>query len=53
MNKTISVRITMRWWVRPYVSAIAWFAAMTGAVPDHDKLGRLIVRHGFKVRVVP
>ena len=48
----IHLRLTLRWWVRPYLFALYSFAVMTGSFPDQDKLARLISRHGFKFRVI-
>lgn len=48
----IHVEVTLRWWVRPYIFALACFAKVTGAVPDEEKLAELVARHGFKTKVV-
>lgn len=48
---SITVEYGLRWWVRPYLSALKFFCAATGAEPDEQKVAKLIARHGFWYRV--
>jgi len=47
---TLTVRVHIAWWLRPYLYALAFFAAMMGTDPDPEKLGHVFAR---AIRVVP
>ena len=50
MAHPAQIRITIRlaWWVRPYLTALLGFAAMTGLEPDAAKVVDLISRRGLR-----
>lgn len=37
-------RVRVAWWLRPYLHALAFFAALTGCMPDQGKLARVVDR---------
>jgi hypothetical protein len=43
-NAPVSVKISIAWWLKPYVFALTFFAALMGATPDAEKLKRTIRR---------
>lgn len=47
----LSVRIRVRWWVIPYIGALAFFSQLTGLTPDPEKAAGLIMRYGTKFEV--
>lgn len=44
MAKPVTPSIRMRWWLRWYLAAVAWFARATGMEPDWDRVERWIRR---------
>jgi hypothetical protein len=46
---SITLRVHVAWWVRPYIHACATFASLFGMTPDEDKIVRTVMR-GVKVR---
>lgn len=50
---TLNIRITvkMAWWVKYYVASVGLFADTFGLIPDGEKVGRFICKHGVKVEV--
>lgn len=47
----LRVEVKQRWWVMPYIQALGLFCVLTGLRPDHEKLLKLLMRHGFKIEV--
>lgn len=47
---TVMVSVRVAWWVRWYLSGVAFVAKITGATPDAAKVTRSIGR-GLSVRV--
>lgn len=41
---TITVTVTLAWWLRPYLFGVALTSALTGAEPDMVKVTRVIDR---------
>lgn len=50
---TCVITMTVRWWVRYYLHALALFCITTGLRPDTDKVTAFIVRHGIRVQFKP
>lgn len=50
---TLNIRITVKiaWWVKYYVATVNLFADTFGLIPDGEKVGRFIRKHGVKVEV--
>lgn len=46
----MTVSVTWRWWLKPYILTLAFFCAITGLQPDWQKFSRMVVR-GLKVEV--
>ena len=44
----IIVQIKLRWWLKPYLSALVFFCHLWGTEPDWEKLDPIIKR-GLKV----
>ena len=44
----VTVRITVAWWVRWYLAGVALASKVTGAAPDMDKVGAVVLK-GIKV----
>ena len=40
----IPVTVRLRWWVRPYMAALAWFGQATGKEPDWAKVNKVLRR---------
>lgn len=49
---TVTIRISVRWWVPAYLAILSFIADCMGTEPDSDKVGQFIVRHGIKTRVM-
>lgn len=49
---TLTVRARLRWWVYPYLHAMAIFCVLMGTRPDFMKVGAFIALHGIKLDVV-
>lgn len=41
----LKMRFTLPWWSRPYLTAAATFAWLTGMEPDYVKLAETVMRH--------
>jgi hypothetical protein len=50
MTHQITLRITVRWWVRPYLHTLALFAETFGFEPDWVKVQRTVAR-GLVVKI--
>lgn len=48
---TIEIKVHVRWWVGPYIKALALFAIVTGQQPDLDRIGKFIAKHGVKLEL--
>ncbi len=44
MKSTITFRIRLAWWLRPYLYGIAFVSRLTGTYPDMDKIRRRVYR---------
>ncbi len=42
-NITITGRVTLAWWLKPYFYGLAVTSALTGRDPDWEKVTRMIV----------
>ena len=52
MNKlNIQFKVSVRWWVKPYIQSIALFAVLTRQQPDVDRISKFIARNGIKLEV--
>lgn len=47
MSTALTIRVSVRWWVRPYMVSLMLFAAITGLQPDADRAAALIARRGI------
>lgn len=47
----MTIKLSLRWWVMPYVALLKTFCAVTMLTPSHEKLALLIVKHGIKTEV--
>lgn len=47
---SVTVKVRVRWWVMPYLSALAFFCRATGAEPDEEKVAAFVLRWGVVVR---
>jgi hypothetical protein len=47
---TITLRVHVSWWVKPYIHTCAMFACLFGTTPDVDKIVATVMR-GVKVRL--
>lgn len=52
-SNVLTLHMSMRWWVIPYVHALALFCQITGCAPDIGKVAEFIVRRGFKIHGKP
>jgi hypothetical protein len=54
MTKTgpIRLRVSLRWWFKPYLWGLATVAYLTGRTPDPSKVERM-VRRAVVVRLEP
>lgn len=43
-KSTLTLKLTIAWWFRPYVYGVMWFAMLTGLRPDEEKLKRAIAK---------
>lgn len=48
MMPIVTLRITVAWWVRWYIAGVELAAKLTGAEPDMDKVGAVVLK-GIKV----
>lgn len=49
---TIRIRISLRWWFKPYLWGLATVAYLTGRTPDWGKVERVVSR-AVVVKVQP
>lgn len=45
----VTIRVSVCWWVAPYMHALGLFALLTGNEPDPGKLADLLQRKGLRV----
>lgn len=45
---TLTYKIRLAWWLKPYVNTLEFFSLVTGMTPDMNKL-RNIVRHAVRI----
>jgi len=45
---TIRIRVSVRWWVLPYLHALVFVAWVMGTEPDYEKLNQFIARRGVR-----
>lgn len=50
MRGPLTIRVSMRWWLRPYLMSVALVSQLTGLEPEPRKLERRIQR-GLVARV--
>ncbi|MFI8616488.1 hypothetical protein ACIGHN_13385 [Acidovorax sp. NPDC077693] len=48
---TVKIEVRIAWWVRPYITACALFAALHGLVPNAAKIVGTVARHGIRFKV--
>ena len=41
---TLQIKLTIAWWVRPYMQLVALYVFLTGRAPDLDKVRRIALR---------
>lgn len=41
---TVSLRVTVAWWLKPYLTAALFFCRLRNTEPDEEKLRRVIAR---------
>lgn len=46
----VSVTVTSRWWLLPYINTLAFFCNVTGLEPDWQKFAKTVMR-GTKVTI--
>lgn len=51
-TNTIRLSVSLRWWFKPYLWALATAAYLTGRTPDPSKVERM-VRRAVVVRLEP
>jgi len=44
MMSTLTLKIKVVWWVKPYLTCVAWCAYATGREPDIDKIKGVVLR---------
>lgn len=49
MHATVTVSVRLRWWLRWYLAAVAWFARTTGMEPDWERV-EWWIRRGLVLR---
>lgn len=49
---TMTLRVTMRWWVYPYLYALTFLSFVAGYKPDDGKVASFIANKGIKMKVV-
>ena len=47
---TITLKVRVSWWVKPYIRAIGLLCAITGLQPDADKISQTVMR-GMRLEV--
>lgn len=52
-SNVLTLHMSMRWWVMPYVHTLILFCQLTGCEPDFNKVCEFIVRHGFRIHTEP
>ncbi len=48
---SLTVSVSVRWWVAPYIRTLGFVAMVMGTEPDWARLESLIARKGVKVIV--
>lgn len=48
---TITVSVSVRWWVAPYIRTLGFVAMVMGTEPDWARLESLITRRGIRTAV--
>jgi hypothetical protein len=46
---TLQIKITIAWWVRPYLQLVALYVFLTGRAPDLERVQRIVLR-GVRTR---
>lgn len=49
---TITANVRLHWWVRPYLTCLAFVATLTGREPCPEKVLR-VLRRGVTITIVP
>lgn len=44
ITMTIKVRVTVAWWLKPYLTALIFLCRLHNTEPDEEKLKRVIAR---------
>lgn len=47
---TLTFSVHMAWWLKPYLQALSFFAFVSNATPDPEKLKKVLIR-GVVVKV--
>jgi hypothetical protein len=50
MSEQVILRVTVEWWLRPYLFMLSLFCRLHGTQPDQEKLRRVCMR-GISVHV--
>lgn len=45
----ILICFKMRWWMRIYLKSLYLFCAVTGFIPNIEKIANFVVNHGMKM----
>lgn len=48
----MQVKVTVAWWLKPYLYGVAFMCALTGREFDEDKVNRMINR-ALRLRIEP
>lgn len=49
-RRNLTITLTLRWWVAPYLNTLIMFSVLTGREPDANKVAAFIAKKGFKMR---
>lgn len=49
-TSTLTVEVSLAWWLRPYLAALFFFCLLMQTLPDEQKLARVIAR-AMRLRV--
>lgn len=44
MATDVQIKVSMAWWLKPYLFGVVWFAILMGLEPDWLKVQRNIIR---------
>lgn len=47
---TLTITVRSRWWVRPYLNAVALFSDVFGLEPDYERIANTIINHGLIIK---